>query len=106
MPVLDDYYRAHRADGVEVIAASIDRKRDLGDIAKLMKPFAFPAVLLATATSNAWGAPDVMPTTYVLDRGGAIRIVMRPSKIALTKQRLSELVDPLLVVQAAGGSTP
>jgi cytochrome c biogenesis protein CcmG, thiol:disulfide interchange protein DsbE len=96
MPVLDAFYRAHRGEGLEIIAASIDRKRDLSDVRKAMKDFAFPAVLVAEAKANGWGTPDAMPLTYVIDATGVIRSVVRPGKGTLTAEQLAAQVGSLL----------
>jgi thiol-disulfide isomerase/thioredoxin len=107
MPVLDAFYRAHHGEGLEIIAASIDRKRDLSDVRKAMKDFAFPAVLVAEAKSNGWGTPDAMPLTYVIDATGVIRSVVRPGKGTLTAEQLAAQVGSLLPkVRGTDGTQP
>jgi thiol-disulfide isomerase/thioredoxin len=107
MPVLDAYYRAHHGEGLEIIAASVDRKRDLSDVRKAMKDFAFPAVLVAEAKSNGWGTPDAMPLTYVVDATGVIRSVVRPGKGTLTAEQLAAQVGLLLPkARDADGAKP
>jgi thiol-disulfide isomerase/thioredoxin len=101
MPVLDAFYRAHHGAGLEIIAASVDRKHDLPDVKKAMKEFAFPAVLVAEAKANGWGTPDAMPLTYVIDATGVIRSVVRPGKGTLTAEQLATQVGSLLP-KAAG----
>ena len=96
MPVLDAFYRAHHGEGLEIVAASIDRKRDLRDVIKAMKDLAFPAVLVAEAKANGWGTPDAMPLTYVIDRTGVVRSVVRPGKGTLTAEQLAAQVGSLL----------
>jgi thiol-disulfide isomerase/thioredoxin len=96
MPILDAFYRAHHGEGLEIIAASIDRKRDLSDVRKAMKGFAFPAVLVAEAKANGWGTPDAMPLTYVIDATGVIRSVVRPGKGTLTSEQLAAQAGALL----------
>ena len=96
MPVLDAFYRAHHGEGLEIIAASVDRKRDLSDVRKAMKDFAFPAALVAEAKANGWGTPDAMPLTYVIDATGVIRSVVRPGKGTLTAEQLTAQVGSLL----------
>lgn len=107
MPVLDAFYRAHHGEGLELIAVSIDRKRDLRDVEKVMKAFSFPAVLVAAATANGWGTPDAMPLTYVVDSSGAIHSVLRPGKGILTTEQLRAEIEPLLPRNtSAPGHTP
>jgi cytochrome c biogenesis protein CcmG, thiol:disulfide interchange protein DsbE len=96
MPIIDRLYRDHHQEGLEVLAASIDDRHDRRLVVKFMRAFAFPAVLLSQAGTNGWGSPDVMPMTYLVDRDGVIRTVIRPSKQTLTVDRLEGLLKPLL----------
>lgn len=109
MPALDAFYRAHRDRGLELIAVSIDRKRDLKDVLRVMKPFAFAAAMVGEAKVNGWGSPEVMPITYVIDAAGVVREEVLPGKGALTEGRLAEIVTPLLPAappNAAPGARP
>ncbi|MBI2316575.1 MAG: TlpA family protein disulfide reductase [Betaproteobacteria bacterium] len=73
MPALDAYYRAHRAEGLELIAVSIEGPDDLAKIKNAMKGFGFPAALAPSALIESYGRPWRIPITFVIDRRGLLR---------------------------------
>ena len=96
MPVMDAFYREYHGRGVELIGISLDRRRDLRVVEKVMQPFAFPAALWNGATVNGFGQPPALPISYVIDRGGVVRVVVLPGKGLLTQESLKSIVLPLL----------
>jgi thiol-disulfide isomerase/thioredoxin len=52
MPALDAYYRAHHAEGLEMIAISIEEPGDLAKVKGAMKDFSFPAALASSAQTE------------------------------------------------------
>jgi peroxiredoxin len=101
MPSLDAFYRTHRELGVDVIGISVDRRRDLGDVQRVMKAYAYTAALLSAARSSGWPAPNALPMTYVLDRDGRIAAVFTPGATPVTEATLEAAVAPLLPAPAA-----
>ena len=61
MPVMDAFYREYHGRGVELIGISLDRRRDLRVVEKVMQPFAFPAALWNGATVNGFAAESLCP---------------------------------------------
>lgn len=106
MPLLDRFYTAFHARGVDVLALSDDRAQDLGTVRKVMKQFAYPAALLAKAKRNGFGRPRVVPMTYVFDRDGILRAKLWPGGTALTLHSLKAAVAPLLASGAAHPTRP
>jgi peroxiredoxin len=98
MPALDAWYRARRAQGVEVIGVSVDKPRDLAEVKKVMAPFAYPAGLVSDAKANGFGVPLAYHTTYVLDRQGVVRAVVnfKDKDTTLTGDKLDRLAGPWL----------
>ena len=96
MPALDAFYRAHRAEGLELIGLSEDRARDRDDVVRVMQSFSYPAAMLGDASRNGFGRPNVLPVTYVVDATGVVRLALSPGKTAITEQTLNETVLPLL----------
>ena len=96
MPMLDNFYRAHHGQGLEVIGVSADRSRDREDAVRLMRDVSYPGGMLGEAKANGFGAPGSLPITYVIDKGGIIRGVLTPDKEPLTDASLSALIFPLL----------
>ena len=101
MPLLDGYLRRHRAEGLEVVGMSLDRRGERRDAERAMRPFSYPAALVDGARSNGFGMPRALPVTYVVDRKGLLRAVLLPGKGALTEQALDAAVLPLLAERAA-----
>lgn len=73
MPILDAYYRKHRAEGVDVLAINLDDKSDLPQAREAMKPFSFPAASYAQAKVAGYGRIVHLPLTFVIDRDGILR---------------------------------
>lgn len=96
MPALDAYYRAHRAEGLELIAISIEGPDDLLKVKRVMKAFSFPAALSSSAQIDGYGRLWRIPVTFVIDRSGVLRF--NGFKIAKTLDlpALERIVTPLL----------
>jgi len=96
MPLLDAFYRRYHDQGVELLGLSIDDLHDRGDVSRIMQKFSYPAALVATAKVNGFGAPLVVPMTYVIDSAGVVRARLLAGKTAVTEQSLAQTVLPLL----------
>jgi cytochrome c biogenesis protein CcmG/thiol:disulfide interchange protein DsbE len=96
MPALDAYYKKHHADGLEMLAISIDVPDDLDKVKQVMKSFSFPAALLNSAGLPAYGRIRQMPQTYVIDRQGILRRDGFIEKGKIDTAILDEAVTPLL----------
>jgi thiol-disulfide isomerase/thioredoxin len=96
MPMLDAFYRAHRAQGLALIGLSADRSRDLGEVRKVMAAFAYPAGLLSQATTDRLGDQRILPVTFIVDRAGLVRAVFGANGTPLTQAALEAAVKPLL----------
>jgi thiol-disulfide isomerase/thioredoxin len=96
MPALEALYRAHRGDGLEVLAVSIEEPRDLGKVQAVMKQFSFPAALASSTRMAGYGRAWRIPVTYVIDRRGVL--AFDGSKVANTLDlpAFEKLVLPLL----------
>lgn len=104
MPILDEFYRAHHGQGLEMIAVSADRPRDRDDVIKTMRAFSYPAAMLRDAKVNGFGAPEALPVTYVVGADGVVRAKFRPDEIGVTAQELDKEVLPLLSRDSHPGS--
>lgn len=96
MPALDAYYRAHRAEGLEMIAISIEERADLAKVKGVMKDFSFPAALAADAQTEGYGQPWRLPITFVIDRRGVLRFDGLKFAKVLDLATLERIVTPLL----------
>jgi len=98
MPALEAFYERYRARGVEVIAMSEDRTRDLDEVHHMMHHMnmQYPVAMAHKANHNSFGDPATLPVTYVLDANGKVRAEMRPDTQPVTEENLARIVDPLL----------
>lgn len=101
MPALEAFYERYRARGVEVIAMSEDRTRDLDEVHRMMHHMnmQYPVAMAHKAVHNSFGDPAALPVTYVIDAKGAVRAEMRPDTQPVTEENLARIVDPLLSAQ-------
>lgn len=101
MPELEKFYSRYRSRGVEVIALSQDRTRDMNQVRDMMRQMrmTYPVAMLHSAHHNSLGDQNPLPITYVIDREGAIRARMRPDTQPLTELSLEKIVAPLLPEQ-------
>lgn len=96
MPALEAYYRAHRAEGLELIAISIEGPDDLLKVKRVMKAFSFPAALSSSAQIDGYGRLWRIPITFVIDRRGVLRFDGFKIAKALDLPALERIVTPLL----------
>ncbi len=95
LPMLDDMAKRLRADGVEVLAVSIDQER--ANLVKFLKARPRWSLTIAHDPRGAIAdrlAPEKMPTSYIIDREGIIRYVnsgFEPSDAAVIERRLVDV---------------
>ncbi len=101
MPALDAFYRGFRDRGLVVIGISIDRWDERDKVKSVMRSFAYPAAMGNEAKLDDFPRPDVIPITYVVDRDGVLRAIMRPDQIEITPSTLAQTLLPLLREESA-----
>jgi thiol-disulfide isomerase/thioredoxin len=95
LPMLDDMAKRLRADGVEVLAVSIDQER--ANLVKFLKVRPRWSLTIAHDPQGAIAdrlAPEKMPTSYIIDREGIIRYInsgFEPSDAAVIERRLADV---------------
>jgi thiol-disulfide isomerase/thioredoxin len=98
MPALQSFYEHYRDRGVEVIAVSQDRTRDIDEVHHMMHhmKMSYPVAMAHTASRNSFGEQAALPVTYVIDGQGVVRGELRPTTQPVTEAALAKIVDPLL----------
>jgi cytochrome c biogenesis protein CcmG/thiol:disulfide interchange protein DsbE len=96
MPALDAFYRAHRAEGLEVIAVSVDMPRDLAKVKSTMRDFSFRAALASDGQTEDFGRLWRVPITFVIDRRGVLRFDGFKFAKIMDVPTLEKIVTPLL----------
>jgi cytochrome c biogenesis protein CcmG/thiol:disulfide interchange protein DsbE len=96
MPEIEAYYRQHRAQGLEVLAMSMDELADEGKVREAVKPFTFPVAMFKSAQLSGFGRIWRMPVSAVMDRQG--RLVKQDWFIQpkLDAAALDAVIKPLL----------
>ena len=90
MPTLSAFYRQNHSKGIEMIGLSLDRARDRKAVRKIADTVSYPIALSFEASTNGFGTPGSVPTTYVIDGKGTIRAVFRDAVV--TEEELSTAV--------------
>lgn len=96
MPLLQAYYAAHRAQGLEVLAISMDDARALPEVRQSARQFGLPVALKKEADFKGLGRIWRLPTTFVVDRQGLLRRDGQHGDAEITAAELDTLVTPLL----------
>src|SRR5579859_2292340 len=66
MPSLDAFARQYAARGVMVVGLDEDDAKDEAEVRKVMAAFHYPALMAASAASDDFHQPRVLPMTYVI----------------------------------------
>jgi cytochrome c biogenesis protein CcmG, thiol:disulfide interchange protein DsbE len=96
MPALDAYYKQHKAEGVEVVALSMDQPGDDQKVREVMRAFSFDAGLGREASFRGYGRIWRLPLTFVIDRRGILRKDGWYGKAGIDQPMLEQTVTPLL----------
>lgn len=96
MPAIQAYYDQHKAQGLEILAISMDEVRDLPEVRKIAQKFTFPIALKSEANFKGLGRIWRMPSTFVVDKDGILRKNGHTGDPEVTLPQLESLVTPLL----------
>jgi len=97
MPVLDAYYRRHHAQGLAMLAVSIDDGASLHRLQDLTRPFAFPVARVADVKMARRDIPSALPVTRVYDRSGRLVFATKGDGHSIVDAAtLERVVTPLL----------
>ena len=96
MPALDAYYKRHRAEGLEIVAISMDSPKDEAKAREMMKAYSFPAAFVRETNGKGYGRIWRLPLTFVIDRKGILRKDGWYGDPLLDTATLEQTVTPLL----------
>ncbi|GLR27036.1 TlpA disulfide reductase family protein [Limnobacter litoralis] len=96
MPVIDAFYKAHRQEGVEVVAISMDDRKDLAEVQKIAGQFSFPIAWKIGSNIDGYGKIWRIPLTFIIDRQGILRRNGFEGSPTVTMDELNRVVLPLL----------
>ena len=96
MPALQAYYAKHKAEGVEILAISMDDRKDLAAVRSVAASFAFPIAWKGDADFKGLGRIWRMPSTFVIDKQGLLRRNGSSGEAEVNLPLLESVVTPLL----------
>jgi peroxiredoxin len=96
MPAFDAYYRQHQAEGLQIIAISMDDPKDEAKVREVMRAFSFPAGLVRDSNIKGYGRIWRIPLTFVIDRRGILRRDGWYGEPGIDLPLLEKIVTPLL----------
>lgn len=96
MPAIQAYYDKHKAEGLEILAISMDDPGSLEKVRKFAQSFTFPIAVKSEANFKGLGRIWRMPSTFVVDKGGILRKNGHVGDPEVTLPLLESLVTPLL----------
>jgi cytochrome c biogenesis protein CcmG, thiol:disulfide interchange protein DsbE len=96
MPALEAYYEKHQAEGLAMLAISMDAPQDESKVRELMRAYSFPAAMMGDAGVKGYGRIWRVPLTFVIDRRGILRKDAWHGDPIIDLEQLEKLVTPLL----------
>lgn len=97
MPILDAYYRKHHAQGVAMLAVSIDQGVSARKLQEVTSKFAFPVARVDDVKVPRRDIPTALPVTRVYDRSGRLVFASKgDGRSTIDMATLEHVVTPLL----------
>jgi cytochrome c biogenesis protein CcmG, thiol:disulfide interchange protein DsbE len=97
MPILDAYYRRHQAQGLAMLAISVDQGVSARKLQEVTGRFAFPVARVDDVKMPRKDIPAALPVTRVYDRSGRLVFQTRgDGRTILDAATLERVVTPLL----------
>jgi cytochrome c biogenesis protein CcmG, thiol:disulfide interchange protein DsbE len=97
-PWMNDMLAKYRAQGLEIVAVNVDRKREDAERFLAAAPAQFTVVYDASGSAPAAWQVKAMPTSYLIDANGTIALV----ESGFRDERKGEVEDRIRAVLAAG----
>ena len=96
MPAIESYYQKHKAQGLLVIAVSLDDPADEAAVRDVMRNFTFDAAMDGKSQHKGYGRIWRLPLTFVIDRKGILRKDGWYGPVGIDQPLLDKIVTPLL----------
>ena len=96
MPALETYYRRHRAEGLRLIAVSMDEADMDAKVKEIMRAFSYPLGVGRQSKLDGFGRIWRLPMTFVIDRQGILRRDGSEGDPKVDLASLERIVTPLL----------
>ena len=100
MPALNEFYKKHHTEGLDLIAISMDLKKDERKAEILMQKFAFPFAFFREAEIKNYGRIWRIPLTFIIDRKGILKKDGWTQELPLSINDLEKSIAPLLIINS------
>ena len=101
MPALEQYYKDHKAQGLDVLAISMDAPGQEAQVRQWEAQFSFSVALKNQSKVAPLGRVWRLPSTFVIDGQGRLQKNGSEGDPSVDAQLLESLVTPLLPATAA-----
>lgn len=99
MPAIQAYYDKHKAEGLQVLAISMDNPSATAEVKRIAQPFTYPIAMKSDADFKGLGRIWRMPSTFVIDRNGVLRRNGHEGEPTVDLATLEATVTPLLATK-------
>ena len=100
MPVLDAFYRKHHAEGLEMVAISLDDGASKAKLRQMTTGFAFHVARIDDVKMPRKDIPKALPVTRIYDRSGKLVFVTKgDGRSSIDAVTLERVVSPLLAAR-------
>jgi peroxiredoxin len=107
MPLLSAYADRHEAQGLQVLAFSLDGPDELAAVRAVAAGLHFPVGLLGRPWAGGYGRIWRVPVSFVIDRAGRLAYDgWEDKEPAWTEEKLRRIVDPLVDGSKAAARPP
>jgi thiol-disulfide isomerase/thioredoxin len=97
LPLLSAYAQQHAAQGLAVLAFSLDAPDDLRRVRQVAQTYSFPTGLLANSSAPGYGRIWHIPVNFTIDpKGLLVDNGWLEKKPTWTAERLERILTPLL----------
>lgn len=96
IPILEELYRDHHAQGLEIIGVSIDKKSDQKKISDMASKLPYPNAMFEDAAKNDFKKPKAIPLNYVIDKKGNVIATLNGDGKELSRKDFEDVIKPLL----------
>jgi cytochrome c biogenesis protein CcmG, thiol:disulfide interchange protein DsbE len=97
LPLLSAYAQAHAAQGLTVLAFSLDMPENLARVREVARQYEFPSGLMAVSSAPGYGRIWHIPVNFTIDHQGVlIDDGWKDKHPVWTAERLERIVTPLL----------
>lgn len=86
IPILEELYRDHHTQGLEIIGVSIDKKSDQQKVLNIAEKLPYPNAMFEDITKTDFKKPQAIPLNYIIDKKGNVIATLNGDTSTLSKR--------------------